>query len=294
MQKRQQKFVRNSTLFKLLMSVNLLTLGSPLSLRASTSSTDPEIREAARISDFEKVLKEIYPEATRFEEKTFLPLETGGTSLVGLVARLLGEGVNKDLEGLKTRRYMYHAFKNKERVGVAHVSSSYLDSSTKGELVDVAVFFDQIGQLKEVRPLNLPQNVRVYFSDNKTLKQFEGLQLSDFTIERGRKNRIKSKGRFFSIVKKPGQDVARRYFDKITRAVQFNVAFMDVAHFITQHPDMAHHHQEEFPEQIEVKKGMPKSGPEARAQAAAQGSPLEGNPFPQLLNDPNKPDGKSN
>ena len=72
-----------------------------------------------------------------------------------------------------------------------------------------------------------------------------------------------------TLAKKPSNTNARNYFDKMTRSIQFNAAFVDIAHFITQHSDFASKSLQEFPSTITVTKGLPKTGPEAHVEALA-------------------------
>jgi hypothetical protein len=225
---------------------------------------DPsEIIEGPQLPHYSEELKKIFPSADSFKISDVLPLQAGGTSFVGLVARLLGEGPDRTLEGLHTRRYIYIALEKDKAVGVAHGSTINVGASS----VDVFVYYSAGGTIRQVQLLRASDTLMRELTSGGYLKQFEGFTTEDFEMIRGRRHRIKSKGAFFAKVHKPGSGALRNSFDKIIRAVRFNAAFMDVAYFITQHPDMADQPLEEFPDEVKVTTGVPLSGPEAFARA---------------------------
>ncbi len=242
-------------------------------------SVDEPIREGVRLQNATEALRAVFPSMTSIREEVLLPLTNGGTSLTGLVSRLLGEAPSREYEGLRTKRYMYHALENSKMLGHAHGSSFELN----GQVVDVFVFFDRDGIVRQVNANGLPPAVAATLSSGGFLKQFEGRSTEDFEFIRGRRGRVLSKGEMLTQSKRPSGE-ARIYFDRILRSVRFNAAFMDVAHFITNHPDLADKTTKDFPEEIQVTKDTPQTGPEAFARAQTLGgSPIDGKPL--LLQD---------
>ena len=221
--------------------------------------TDADVIEAARLPDFKNTMKGLFPESLDVREAPLLPLEYGGSTFTGLVARLLGETASREFEGLRTRRFIYYANgKNNVPVGLGHGSS--VDGH--GKNIDVFVFYTAGGTIKQLQVTGVPAGIMKQLVDGGYLSQFNGRSLSEFEVIRGKKGRIKSKGIFLRTAREPKSD-ARFYFDKIMRAVRYNTAFMGVAYFITQHPDMADKNAHEFPEEVEITKGQATSGPEA-------------------------------
>jgi hypothetical protein len=88
-----------------------------------------------------------------------------------------------------------------------------------------------------------------------------------------------SKGAFLARAKRPKSQEARTAFEKVLRSVRFSAAFMDVAYFITQHPDQADKPTQEFPEGIQLTSGTPTTGPEAFVDKKNIANPIDGKPF---------------
>ena len=241
---------------------------------APAKSAEAEVRDGLRVPDFLNYMKQAYPEATTFKESELLPAYYGGSSFLGLVSRLYGEGLHNETEGLRVRRFLYHAFKDDKPVGVAHGSSA----EVQGNSFNVIVLYTPGGTIKEVRTENIPANTLKELVDGGYLKQFAGHQTEEFEVTLGRKGRIKSRGAFLTSNRKPGNSTTRAYYDKILRSVRVNAAFMDVAYFITQHPDLA----DQGGDHPDLTPGAPETGPEAFARSNASdhgSSPIDGKPF---------------
>lgn len=209
----------------------------------TTSETGP------RLLNPHSVVKEIFPNASHVRESSLLPSESGGNSLVQLVARLLGEAPLRETEGLNTRRYIYHIYAGKEHIGVAHGAMTVIE----GRPINSFVFYEDEGAIRKVLVENLPE--KLHSQMQKHLAQFAGLMPEDFEILRGKRGRVKSRGSFFTRVQRPANPTEAQYFEKIARSVRFNAAFMDVAHFIIQYSS------EDSSERIIASE--PVSGPEA-------------------------------
>jgi hypothetical protein len=233
------------------------------------------VNDGPRLKDFGAQLKMLFPESTTQKEIDFLPLTYGGTTFIGLLTRLFGEGVDRSREGLKTRRYIYQALKGDEPVGVAHGSDFILGSNK----VDVFVFYTAGGTIKEVRVNGLPSSVEDTLKKGGFLTQFIGHTTAEFEIIRGKRGRIRSRGAFLSLVKKPTDAQSRPYFEKLYRSVRYNCAFMDVAFFITRHPDLADKSNQAFPSEVEVSSGKSSTGPEAFVNAQVNHDPMSGKPI---------------
>ncbi len=265
------------------MTAGLLSLSLAQACWASSSIRRPAQEEGSkhgsRIENFDKVLKDLYPATDRVEERSFYPLESGGTTLMGLVSRLLGEAPRTDTEGLRTRRYFY-LLRDKDRKILRIVHGSAFDGGNG--IVDLYVAYTADGVIDQVWSPHLPEKVAKEFSDKNILSQFNGHDANDFQIQRKKISRRKSVRivpAFLSQAKRPAQSEARSYFEKTLRSLRYNVSFMDVAYFITQHPDLADKGGDEFPENVTITTGRPSSGPEAfvRERASASTNPFESN-----------------
>ena len=197
---------------------------------------------------------------------------------MGLVGRLLGEAPNRHHEGIQTRRNMYFAEgENKNVLALAHGSKfEHGRSGTPEEVFDVVVFYTPGGTVLKVDVTPLSLSLSEEFKKDNILGQFEGHTTESFEVIRGRRGRLVSKGHFLTKSRKPKSAEGRVLFEKILRSIRFNAAFMDVAYFITQHPDRADISIQEFPDHIEVTKGMPESGPEAFVKNKNLSSPIDG------------------
>ena len=123
------------------------------------------------------------------------------------------------------------------------------------------------------------------FQAQGILDQFVGKNPENFEVVLGRKGRVKSRAAFLSQAKRPHSAEGRAYFEKLMRSLRFNTAFMDVAYFITQHPDLADKTSDSG-SSVQLKaSAMPLSGPEAYAQAhQGDGSnPIDGHFLLQTL-----------
>jgi hypothetical protein len=234
-----------------------------------SSSESVERRDGARLKKAEEALKEVFPGTTSVKEQPFLPLESGGSSFMGLVARLLGDRPDREFEGIGTRRTLYHAFDNDRKIGIAHGSTV----SIEGAPVDVFIFYSPEGVIRDLRIEGLPESTLASLRDGKHLEQFRGRSPEDFEVVLGRKGRIQSRGAFHSEARRPSSGSARAAFDRILRAVRFNAAFMDVAYFITQHPDLA--------DEAKISPITVVSGPEAFIKSRPTPTPLA--PFEKPL-----------
>lgn len=196
-------------------------------------SATPGVTDGPRIANAEALMRTVFPSLTSVKEMTFLPSETGGSSFMGLIQRLLGERVDRVNEGLRTRRYIYQAFEDKKLIGIAHSSRHELGNG----MLDVTVYYDPEGSIRAIKPENLPPQINDRLVEGKYLDQFLGRTAQDFEVTLGRKGRIKKRPDFTLRARRPSAADARSYFDGITRAVRFNSAFMEIAYFIIMHPE---------------------------------------------------------
>lgn len=235
---------------------------------------DPDVTNGPRLDNFRDEMMSRFPGATRISEESLLPQTAGGTTFMGLIGRLLGEGIDRQHEGLKTRRFIYAAERNNQPMGFAHGARF----EWGGRNIDVFVFYTAGASITDLKVINLPERISENFQKNKSLEQFIGQSTHDFEVRRGRRGRIISRGAFLSNARRPPESDARAYFERVLRSVRFNAAFMDVAMFITQHPDLAEKPVQEFPEEAEVRSGKSASGPEAFIGGKRLSDPFEGRP----------------
>ncbi len=212
-------------------------------LSRTSASAGPRLRNPGA------TLKAIYPSMTRSTEQSFLPAQNGGSTFGGLVGRLLGEAPKREFEGLDVRRHLYHVFAGDRKVGVAHGSTV----DVQGLDLDVFVFYDPTGKILDVRLENMPGADANKLAE--ALVQFRGRDATDFEVIRGRRGRIVSRGAFLSHARRPADSRVQPAFERVLRAVRFNAAFMDVAYFIKEHPDLADDNRIAMTEAV--------SGPEA-------------------------------
>ncbi|MBP7843431.1 MAG: hypothetical protein KA116_01330 [Proteobacteria bacterium] len=217
--------------------------------------------EGPRLGDYKSELRLYYKGGNYFEEAAILPTKSGGTTFTGLIVRLLGDRLDDQTEGLKVKRYMYHILKDKKHLGVAHGSSFEYE----GKLANVFVFYDLNRSIQNIKVENLPDDVLAELSKGPYLEQFKGRKVEDFekqSVRQGRGRRKQTSwrmGEFFSDAQKPNSAKARKAWDGIFRSVRYNAAFMDVAFFITKHPDL-----DEESEKINSNEAI--SGPEKAAE----------------------------
>jgi hypothetical protein len=192
--------------------------------------------EGYRIKNYQDVLKKVYVDATRFEELKVDPTKSGGSTLMGLISRLMGSTPNSTFEGMGVQRYIYSAFKGKALLGVSHGSSVDAD----GILINVVVHYDADANVKGVEILDAPEEVAAAVKSHKFLDQFKGYATEDFQVkyEKHRRRLISHQGRALKEIKTPSTGIVKNYFDRILRSVRYNVAFVDVAYFISRLPMM--------------------------------------------------------
>ena len=205
------------------------------SSNASSTSTAPTVIEGPQLTNFDAELKKLFPGTTRVSQRTFLPRTSGGTTFTGLVGRLLGEATHSQLESIDVRRYIYEAYKGNELLGVAHGSEYQRGTQAK---VRVDIFYDTYGVIKDMRLGGISDKILKKFHAGGNLEQFVGRSPEDFEIKRNRRGRVSKKGDFLTAHKAPGDSEARQVFESILRTVRYNAAFMDVAFFITKHPNL--------------------------------------------------------
>jgi hypothetical protein len=243
---------------------------------AATADSSPVSFSGYEVPNLKDRVKDLFPGFTGLKKSDLLPQEFGGTSFTGLVSRLLGEALNRQFEGLNSKQIIYYIEGPKNQtLGLVHTATS----EWAGQLVHTILYYSPGGTVKRVEVDGLPQKVAKEFSDLASLEQFKGHQTEDFEVIRGRKGRIVSKGTFLAKVRRPKSAEAKTAFEKVLRSVRFSAAFMDVAYFITQHPDQADQLTQEFPEGLELTGGMPSSGPEAFVDKKNIASPIDGKPF---------------
>lgn len=202
---------------------------------ASKANAPYPVFEGPRLANFQTELKRLFPRADKVIERPFLPRTSGGTTFTGLVNRLLGESTHSELESIDLRRYIYEAYKGDQLLGVAH-SSEYENKDRPKVRVDV--FYDTEGVIRDMKIGGIPENVLKEFHAKGYLSQFVGHKPEDFEIKRNRRGHISKTGNFLSAYKKPVSAELKKFFDSLVRTVRYNAAFMDVAFFITQHPNL--------------------------------------------------------
>jgi hypothetical protein len=192
--------------------------------------------ESFRIPSYQEALRSVHLNATRFEEIKIDPSKAGGSTLMGLIGRLLGSSPNQAFEGMGVQRYIYTAFRNEQLLGVTHASTI----EAEGRPIHVVVHYDAEAKLKGVEVKNAPQAVVASLKNGKYLEQFTYFSAEDFQSRYERRNRrlISHQGRAISQIRKPSGVEEKNYFDKILRSVRYNVAFVDIAYFISRLPMM--------------------------------------------------------
>lgn len=223
----------------------LLLIGMGLGVQivagqASSYAQGPDakysVTDGPRLKDYESELKKLFPGADKVVERPFLPRTSGGTTFTGLVNRLLGEGSHSALESIDLRRYIYEAYKGDTLLGVAHGSEYENGSHPK---VRVDVYYDTDGVIKDMRLSGVPDDVLKKFHSERYLEQFIGRKVEDFEIKRNRRGKISKTGDFLAAYRSPSRDSdAGKFFASLIRSVRYNAAFMDVAFFITKHPNL--------------------------------------------------------
>ncbi len=194
----------------------------------------PDVLEGPKVASVDAMAKVYFGDNVSVREQSFLPLNSGGTSFMGLVSRLYGERPHPTFEGIKTKRYLYHIYANKKPAGIAHASSFVYGASK----VDVLVVYNTDGSIKSLQLFGAPESVTKELTAGNYLGQFEGRYTEDFEVVRGKRGKIRSRGAFIQSHKRPLGAMTREYFDRTLKSVRFNAAFMDVAYFITKHPDL--------------------------------------------------------
>ncbi len=198
------------------------------------ASLPADVVDGPRLPNYKDFLKSTFADATEFNEIPVLPFSNGGSSFMGLVHRLLGEQVQREHEGLKTRRFIYEAFnEKKELLGLAHRSSFELN----GKIATITVIYDGSGQIRRLDIEGLPSATLAELNRGSYIDQFSGRSSEDFEVTLGRRGRIKSRGAFFTQARRPGESSLRNAFDRIFRSVRFNTAFMEIAYFVIRHPE---------------------------------------------------------
>lgn len=214
-------------------NVQTRPLGTASQAQLRATEDDSDSVDGPRLADAAGRLRGTFPGARTIREQRITPVQSGGSSLMGLIQRLLGEQVSRQHEGMKTRRFIYQAYNGKELVGLAHASAFELDDRT----VQVILYFDPSATIRKIELTGIPEAQRQALDRGGFLDQFVGRQPEDFEVTLGRRGRIKSRGPFFSQAKRPAESHLRSTFEKITRSVRYNTAFMEVAYFIVQHPE---------------------------------------------------------
>lgn len=234
---------------------------------------ESQIINTVKVPQVADLLRTHFPKMTKVEEISFLPWNQGGTSFTGLVTRLLGAGLDPEFEGLRARRYFYIAYEGKIPLGVAHASSDTVGPHQ----IDTSVIYTAGGTVVDVIVHGLPKSVENDFEKSKILNQFLNRSTEDFEVILGRKGRIRSKGAMFKALKYPPSSESRNYFEKIFRSLRFNTAFMDVAFFITQHPDLADKTSDDGTEEVAGTEASEES-PESFVRGKERGAAIDGKP----------------
>lgn len=192
--------------------------------------------DAIRITDYESSLKNIHQGATKVEEIKIDPTQSGGSTLMGLVGRSMGTSPSSEFEGMGINRYIYAASKGKELVGVSHGSTI----EVSGKPLHVIVHYDSSANLKAIDVKEAPAGVMVALKSGNYLDQLKGYSTEDFATkyERKRRRTITHRGRALKELKYPSGGEVREYFEKIVRSLKYNVAFVDIAYFISKLPMM--------------------------------------------------------
>ncbi|NCN26425.1 hypothetical protein GW915_02525 [bacterium] len=199
--------------------------------------------EGTRLGAYQGSLSQVFPEGEDFKEVVVTPKQLGGTTFVGLVVRLLGDQPNKKYEGMSTPRAIYEVYKDKKMIGIAHGASF----ETPAGLASAFVFYDMKGVIRNLRLDNVPDNILKKLHEENFIQQFIGQKLEDFEKQtryrrvRGRKKTYWEKGKFLTDAKEPKSGELKSYWTKLVRSVRFNAAFMDVAFFISRHPELDDH-----------------------------------------------------
>lgn len=208
--------------------------GSALLMFSSVSMAQAD--DAVRITDYKTSLKDVHLDATKFEEIKIDPNESGGSTLMGLVGRMMGTAPNSRFEGKGINRYIYTALKDRELIGVTHGSTIEVG----GKPIHIIVHYDSNANLKSVDVKEAPQEVMAALKNGNYLNQLKGFATEDFQTkyERVRRRTVAHKARALKELKYPNSGTTRDYFDKIVRSLKYNVAFVDIAYFISKLPMM--------------------------------------------------------
>lgn len=209
----------------------LFTQSVAYSQSLSPVTTPSAIKDGTRLTSKEQ-LREVFANATKVEEYAYVPKQWGGISLMGLIGRLMGDRANRDYEGIDTRRYLYRAFKDSEILGIAHGSTTEVESNP----FDVFVYYDSTSKIKDLKLQRLNDEMLGKLQKGGYLQQFVDRETSDFSVSIGRKGRVKDWGDFARSQKRPSESTLKNVWGKIVRSVRFNAAFVEVAYFISQHP----------------------------------------------------------
>jgi hypothetical protein len=194
-------------------------------------ATPETIKDGTRLTSKEQI-REVFTDATKVEEYAYVPKKWGGISLMGLIGRLMGDRANRDYEGIDTRRYLYRAFKEDDVLGIAHGSTTELQTNP----FDVFVYYDSSSKIKDLKLQRLPDDLVGKLKTGGYLQQFVDRETADFSVNIGRKGRVKDWGEFARSQKRPNEGTLKGVWEKIVRSVRFNAAFVEVAYFISQHP----------------------------------------------------------
>lgn len=188
--------------------------------------------DGPRLQNYKEELKHIYPDADRIEEYSFLPREWGGTTLMGLIGRLVGDRAQNPFETIDTKRYIYRAYKGERALGVSHGSTV----ESKGNPLDLHVFYNVDTSVRDVRIDNAPDDVLTRLSTGGYLSQFVNKTANDFSVVIGRRGRVRDWGEFSKGARRPQNQLDQAYFNTIIRGMRFNTAFVEIAYFVGQSP----------------------------------------------------------